>query len=724
MDKIYQYEPLWGDWSIDEKIGEGSFGQVYRIKRESATNTYYAAVKIITIPQNKSEINNLISEGMDADSLSNYFQEVLEGLVDEIDLLYSFRGLSNIVNIDDYKVIKNDDGITHDILIKMELLKDISTYNKENPLNKAEVLKLALDLCKALETCHKKSIIHRDIKPDNIFISEHGDYKLGDFGVARRMEKTLSGLSKKGTYLYMAPEVYKGEDYDLTVDIYSLGIVLYRYLNKGMLPFLSSSQVMFKQREEALSKRMSGQPVPFPLSGSGDFEQVVLRACSYKKEDRFQDAQSFRKALEAVILDQKDLFIVSETKINSQNTSKTEKATQSPVFDKTVSINEQVKEEIAKVIHEHMESGIGTDVADIASEKTEVINSKQDNTEIIDEQDRLIRDNLNEKLSDIEASSGSDQPQYSGNSVLTSKKKSRSRIMLASVFALIITSIFGYFGYQSIFKDEIQYSKAIADLENGNYEEAKQIFERLVDYKETQSYLKEARYLIGKEYFETGNFQQALVSFKFVRHYKDSEVYLEESNYQVGLELFSGQKYQEAFDIFETIDISHKETKKYYFISYNWILREKSNQCLTSGGLIFTSTRNNINCQNTDFSIDFGTYESLKDTYLELIKYENDQSLGNSLSDPIYFVLRNEGTWLNSAKTIGFTIYPNSSGYIMNYSGFTMGDSIDDYVSVSQDTLYASSYQAKVLKFTIIDENTMDCYIYPKKTTYRLFKQN
>ena len=67
------------------------------------------------------------------------------------------------------------------------------------------------ELTSALIFCQKKGLIHRDIKPENIFVSEAGQFKLGDFGVARTVEKTTGGLSRKGTEKYMAPEVYLGK---------------------------------------------------------------------------------------------------------------------------------------------------------------------------------------------------------------------------------------------------------------------------------------------------------------------------------------------------------------------------------------------------------------------------------------------------------------------------------------------------------------------------------
>lgn len=111
---------------------------------------------------------------------------------------------ANIVGYEDYAVIEHKDSIGWDIVIRMELLTDLPSYIRNNSFCVNDIVKLATDVCSALEVCHEQKIIHRDIKPDNIFVSGNGDFKLGDFGVARTIEKTVSGLSKKGTYTYIA----------------------------------------------------------------------------------------------------------------------------------------------------------------------------------------------------------------------------------------------------------------------------------------------------------------------------------------------------------------------------------------------------------------------------------------------------------------------------------------------------------------------------------------
>ena len=213
-----------GVQDIEELIGEGAFGKVYKISRREFNKTYYSAVKIISIPQDKTEIQRMKLEGLDDASIRDFFHEFAQNILEEIDLMHEFRGNSHIVSLEDHMIIENPPSepgpSIWDILIRMELLTNLPAHAARNPLSVTEAVKLGVHICRALELCAHKNIIHRDIKPENIFISPHGEYKLGDFGIARRIDQTMSGLSKKGTYTTMAPEVFKGEKYGVGVDIY------------------------------------------------------------------------------------------------------------------------------------------------------------------------------------------------------------------------------------------------------------------------------------------------------------------------------------------------------------------------------------------------------------------------------------------------------------------------------------------------------------------------
>lgn len=298
-----QYEPVFGSWYITEELGSGGEGSLYRICRTDALgHKYYSALKAVSIPSSKSETASLMAGGMQLEEVAEYYESVLENTTQEFELLEKLKGNSNIVSYEDHDIFKHEDGIGWDILIRLEELTPLVKYSIDNPLSEEEVTRMGIDICRGLSLCKKYGIVHRDIKPDNIFISPSGSYKLGDFGIARIIEKTTRGLSRKGTYEYMAPEVYWGRDYGATVDLYSLGMVMYRYLNDGRMPFLpqSPAAIHAEDREEAFFKRVNGNAMPEPRCGSGELKRIVLKACAFDRADRYNDAAEMLKDLEAL----------------------------------------------------------------------------------------------------------------------------------------------------------------------------------------------------------------------------------------------------------------------------------------------------------------------------------------------------------------------------------------------------------------------------------------
>ena len=295
-------------WIIKRKLGEGSFGTVYEIQREDFGEVYKAALKVITVPQSDAEFQGALDEGMTRTQAEEYFYSVVEDIVREFAIMAKLKGTANVVSYEDHAVIRHKDGVGWDILIRMELLNPLLPYAYRHPMSRRDIICLGIDICKALELCQKYNVIHRDIKPENIFVSDNGDYKLGDFGIARTIERTMSGLSKKGTYNYMAPEVYRGREYGFSVDIYSLGIVLYRLLNQNRIPFLPQppEPITFHQREEALARRMGGEMLPKPFYAEGRLAEIVQKACAYEPKERYSSPIQMRQELEAILYDEKD----------------------------------------------------------------------------------------------------------------------------------------------------------------------------------------------------------------------------------------------------------------------------------------------------------------------------------------------------------------------------------------------------------------------------------
>ena len=300
-EEYKKYEPVFGAWYLGKMLGKGSFGKVFEITREEFGETYKAALKIISVPQDDNDVKMRLSEGSTDVEISEYYEELMKEVVSENRIMSQLKGNSNIVSYEDHQIIPHNDGIGYDVLIRMELLTPLVDRMIEKKLDRDEVVKLGIDMCRALELCHEKNFIHRDIKPQNIFVSDHGDYKLGDFGIARTMEKTAGGMSRKGTREYMAPEVIKGENYDSTVDIYSLGMVLYILMNGNRRPFLPlpPAKVTPDDEETANMRRFSGEPLPPPAEADSMLSYIILKACMADPKSRYQTATQMRKVLEA-----------------------------------------------------------------------------------------------------------------------------------------------------------------------------------------------------------------------------------------------------------------------------------------------------------------------------------------------------------------------------------------------------------------------------------------
>ena len=290
----------WQDWKIVNYLGSGAYGKVYEIERNASGIQEKAALKIVTRPKDAGELEADYQNGYDKESISAKYTQIFQEYRKEYKLMKELQGQSNIVSCDDFFIEENPDGIGGKIYIRMELLTSLQKETRERLLPEEEVIRLGKDICKALILCESRNIIHRDIKPDNVMISRFGDYKLGDFGVAKVMNHTTNA-TMTGTTGYIAPEVLHMEKYGKEVDIYSLGIVMYWLLNNRRMPFIDADETLtpFKANE-ALLKRYQGDQIPAPKNGSARLKEIVLKACEYLPKDRYASAQEMYDELDAL----------------------------------------------------------------------------------------------------------------------------------------------------------------------------------------------------------------------------------------------------------------------------------------------------------------------------------------------------------------------------------------------------------------------------------------
>ena len=288
----------WEGWRLVRLIGQGSFGRVYEIEKRTGRNVQKASMKVISI--STEMLDDVYGSQYDEGTARKLCENALNGIRKEYEFMKELRGNPNIVRCDDMREIWHQDGIGCDVFIMMELLTPLNAIWKSDSITEDDVIALGRDICRALIACEQHTIIHRDIKPQNILVNDKGVYKLGDFGTAKVFERT-SSATKAGTEIYMAPEVIKREKYGRDVDTYSLGLVMYRMLNKGQLPFIPVGVIpTAEQRTESLQRRISGETPPPPADGSPAIKAIVLKACSFNRIDRYSYASEMLEDLDMV----------------------------------------------------------------------------------------------------------------------------------------------------------------------------------------------------------------------------------------------------------------------------------------------------------------------------------------------------------------------------------------------------------------------------------------
>ena len=292
-------------YTVSEKIDSGTFGTVYKVVKTNAAGQYVRALKHITIPTEKQYYSVLNSMGGDVSKADSYFSQMLNNIVSEIKILndLSEKGVQHIVRYYENDILVTDAPKRYDIFILMEYLTPLDDYIRNTDFRVRDVVNFGLDVLYGLRSCHENGVIHRDIKDENIFVSDKGEYKIGDFGVSKVMKDSARAESLKGTPNFLAPEVYLGkEGYTKSVDLYSLGIVLYRLLNYSRNPFLPHfpEQYFTQDEDAAFEERMSGKTPDPPMLGGDAIGQVIVKAISNSKE-RFQTADEFISALEAAV---------------------------------------------------------------------------------------------------------------------------------------------------------------------------------------------------------------------------------------------------------------------------------------------------------------------------------------------------------------------------------------------------------------------------------------
>ena len=255
-------------YRIVEHIGSGGMADVF--EANDIVENRFVAVKIIKEAILKDER-----------SLKNF--------QDEIKISSSLKH-PNIVKVFDQGVFDKRPFIVLEYFKEQTLMDRLEFYTK---FAVKEAVDILIQITDAVSYTHKHGLIHRDIKPQNIFYLSNGTLKLGDFGIATSNEDGDARIV--GSAYYLAPEVCEGKSFSQQSDVYALGITLFQLVT-GALPFDSP-------RVEVVMNHHMKKAMPIPSKINPlipkELDDIILRATAKNVGDRFYTTDEFKKALVA-----------------------------------------------------------------------------------------------------------------------------------------------------------------------------------------------------------------------------------------------------------------------------------------------------------------------------------------------------------------------------------------------------------------------------------------
>lgn len=169
------------------------------------------------------------------------------------------------------------------------LLDKIEYYTKFTPVEACEIM---LQLLDALSYTHDHKIIHRDIKPQNVFLLSNGTVKLGDFGIAKNEKEAENHGKILGSVHFLAPEVLSGEPFTVCSDIYAAGITFFQLVT-GVLPFDGSTEKV----AEMHLKKQCPKPSIFQTTIPKELDEIILKSVEKNPRKRYQSAEEFKQAI-------------------------------------------------------------------------------------------------------------------------------------------------------------------------------------------------------------------------------------------------------------------------------------------------------------------------------------------------------------------------------------------------------------------------------------------
>ena len=244
-------------------------------------------VKIISIPASQVQLQALLLTGayQTEAAARDYFLELAQGIVAESDILVSLSKKEGFLPFEDRQIVPKENDVGYDVYLLSNYRRTLARHLRKTNMTHLAAINLGLDVCAALTVARRAGYLYADLKPENIFVCNDREFRIGDLGFMKLDSLRFTSIPDRCISAYTAPEIIDAfSDINPTIDIYAAGLILYQVYNGGVLPF---------------EGRAPAEVLPAPAYADYELAEIILKACAPDPADRWQDPYEMGQALVA-----------------------------------------------------------------------------------------------------------------------------------------------------------------------------------------------------------------------------------------------------------------------------------------------------------------------------------------------------------------------------------------------------------------------------------------
>lgn len=281
MSEMKRISPMLDNFDMGGPISEHHGVRCYPAMRKDSDDRYI--VKTVSIPASQTQLDALLLTGAfpDAASALNYFKEIADQTVSELEVLQKLSQLEGFLPYESWQVAAKENEIGFDVCMISSYKRSLRKFIQKNPMTQLGAINLGLDICAALAVCRRSGYLYADLKPNNIYVLDEQQFRIGDLGFIPLGSLNYASLPDRYHSEYTAPEVLDAfATLNTTIDVYALGLILYQVYNGGALP-------------------VAAEDGKFPAPENADYEmaEIILKACDPNPAARWQDPVEMGQAL-------------------------------------------------------------------------------------------------------------------------------------------------------------------------------------------------------------------------------------------------------------------------------------------------------------------------------------------------------------------------------------------------------------------------------------------